>query len=181
MCVCVCVCVRVCVRASHPNGQERQRCSLVRTHTPGTAIRKQEGHHYCGAPWGMRGLSPSSGSPSWGPCTRKMNPQYVWLWKPTGLTFGRVGELLETKTLFLKDLCTISLSPISSAEIKALKAPASYKESHWLILGYKVEWQGFGGNFPRDESVGRWQSFSLSFHLAGLVLVGTICCHSPSI
>ena len=134
-----------------------------------------------GAPWGMRGLSPSSGSLSWGPCTREMNPQYAWLWKATGLTFGRVGELWETKTLFLKDLCTISLSPISSAEIKALKAPTSYKESQRLILGYKVEWQGFGGNFPRDKSVGRWQSFSLSFHLAGPVLVGTICCHSPSI
>ena len=38
----------------------------------------------------------------------------------------------------------------------------------------QMEWQGFGGNFPRDESVGRWQSFSLSFHLADLVLVGTI-------
>lgn len=36
--------------ASHRNGQERQRCSLVRTHTPGAAIYKQEEHHKHGGP-----------------------------------------------------------------------------------------------------------------------------------
>lgn len=38
------------VEASHQNGQERQRCSLVRTRTLGAAIHKQEEHRKHGGP-----------------------------------------------------------------------------------------------------------------------------------
>lgn len=37
----------------------------------------------------VRGLSLTLDFPARGPCTRKMIPKNVWLWKPVGLTLGR--------------------------------------------------------------------------------------------
>ena len=104
----------------HQDRWEGQRHGLFRTHTPVVAIHKQKGYHnHGGPPWGMRGPSLMSGSPTWGTCTRKMSPHNVWLWKPVGLTSRRARGLWETETALLKDSCTNSLILSPNAEAAA--------------------------------------------------------------
>ena len=61
---------------------------------PGLLLHKQEEHDKCRSPpRGMRGPSPTSDSTPWESCIGKTSSQNVWIWKPSGLMFGRAREL----------------------------------------------------------------------------------------
>lgn len=56
--------------------EERQQCGLAKNHTPCMANHHRKGsHEYRTPPWGMRGLCPTSGTPSLGTYTRRKSPQ----------------------------------------------------------------------------------------------------------
>ena len=73
----------------------------------------------------MRCLSPTTSSPPWGPWTRKLSPQKVWLWRPMGLTFRRARRLWERETPLLKCEHKISHTPGPRAEAVIWKEPGS--------------------------------------------------------
>ena len=60
--------------------EEGQRHDIVMIQTPRSVTHKWEDYHKCrGPPQGVRGPSPTSGSPAQGCCTRKTRPQKVSL------------------------------------------------------------------------------------------------------
>ena len=66
-----------------------------RTVTPRWVTHRWE-HNYKGR---ARSLSPTTGSPSQGPCVRKKNPKHLAL-KASGASFQRAGESRESTPFF---------------------------------------------------------------------------------
>ena len=59
-------------------------------------------------PWGTKDLSTTSGTTNLRFCTKEMNPQNNWLWKPTRNTMSKIIELQGTENTLLKGLHTDS-------------------------------------------------------------------------
>ena len=68
--------------------------SEVKIHTLGMVMHKwEDDYHFSNSPQRVRGLSPTSVSPFWGPCIWKMSLQNSSFWRPRGLTFRRASSV----------------------------------------------------------------------------------------
>ena len=131
-------------------------------------IHKWEGYHNGrGSPWGVRGLSPMSGSPVWRTCTRKTNLHNAWLWKPVGLISRRARRLWGTETPLLKILCTNSLTQHPAQRQQLEKCLGFIKEGDSLI-NFRVCARGAGIWWHFLRGWNHWQVpfLSLSINLA---------------
>ena len=85
---------------------------MVKMHTLKWATHKQEDIYNCrDSPKGLRGLSPTLGSPALKSCTEELKTENVCLLRPVGLIFRRARALWETETQLLKDTHEISHTP----------------------------------------------------------------------
>lgn len=136
---------------------------FTRNPTPDSVTHKREGSNKYGAySWGVRGLSPTSGTPILGTCTREMSSQMSVFENQWGLHHGD-PRIIGNWNSPLKVLTRRLTCPGTQHKNGRLEVPRPYvKEIHWVSLKCLPEGQRSIGALSLAKGTGAHHFCSLS-------------------